>query len=190
MEMVGKGRELHNVIYESIYWKDPLLSAAKWLRRIQISERTRESTLVRIEKEVFVGFYSIRKLFDTRKISDSTRTMTYELSWFPKLPNARPVDFLNWNQLENLYDMETENKEKRDIRYLCNQFIHSYVFVMCAENRINGFFVVSGHMRNKKVYYVPLSDILHAFRLVGHDYPANLSFVRNSNFDEIRSFAW
>ena len=177
------------MIYESVYWKDPLLSAAKWLRSIRISERTRESTFVRIEKEILVGFYSIRKLFDTHKVSDSTKEITYTLTWFPKLPNAKPVDQLNWHQLDKLYDMSTENKEKRDIRYLCNQFIHSYVFVMCGEFRINGFFVVSDKFRNKKVYYVPLSDILHAFRLVGRDYPASILFKRNSDTGEMQGLA-
>jgi len=177
------------MIYESVYWKEPLLGAAKWLRSVRISERTRESTFVRIEKEVFVGFYSIRKLLDTLHISDSTKKVKYELTWFPKLQNSKPVDLLNWHKLEHLYDMSRENKEKRDIQYLCNQFIHSYVFMVCAENRISGFFVVSDRLRNKKLYYVPLSDVLHAFRLVGHNYPTNVSLSRNPSTGEMRGFA-
>ena len=111
------------------------------------------------------------------------------MTWFPKVSNATPVDELNWHQLNRLYDMSTENKERHGIRYLCNQFIHSYIFVMCGEFRIDGFFVVSDRMRNGKVYYVPLSDILHAFRLVGHDYPTNASFVRHSDTGEMQGFA-
>ena len=53
------------MIYDSFYWKEPLLQTANWLRRVRLSERTSERTYVRVEREVFVGFYSIRKLFDT-----------------------------------------------------------------------------------------------------------------------------
>jgi hypothetical protein len=47
---------------ESRYWKTPLLRAATWLERVQIQEQTPERTYVRIERELFLGFYVIRKL--------------------------------------------------------------------------------------------------------------------------------
>ena len=91
------------MIWESVDWKKPLLSSAKWLRSVRLSERTRESTYVRIEKEIFFGFYSIRKLFEALKVSDSTRTFMYDLAWYP---NRKPVDHLNWHRLGELYDLD------------------------------------------------------------------------------------
>ena len=174
------------MIWESGYWKAPLLSAAKWLRAIRLSERTRESTYVRIEKEIFFGFYSIRKLFDTLKVSNSTKATTYKLTWFP---NMKPVDDLNWHQLDKCYDMSTKHTEIRDIRYLCNQFTHSYVFIVAGEFRIDGIYVASDHVRNKKVYFVPLPHILHAFRLIGRDYPSTLVHVKDPDTGERRGRA-
>ena len=174
------------MIWESGYWKAPLLSAAKWLRAIRLSERTRESTYVRIEKEIFFGFYSIRKLLDTLKVSDSTKVTTYELTWFP---NMKPVDDLNWHQLDKCYDLSTEHTEIRDIQYLCNQFIHSYVFIMSGEFRIDGIYVASDRVRNKKVYFVPLCHILHAFRLIGRDYPSTFVHVKDPETGERRGRA-
>ena len=174
------------MIWESVYWKAPLLSVAKWLCAVRLSERTRESTYVRIEKEIFFGFYSIRKLLDTVKVSNATKATTYELTWSP---NVKPVDYLNWHQLDKCYDLSTEHTEIRDIQYLCNQFIHSYVFIVAGEFRIDGIYVASDHVRNKKVYFVPLSHILHAFRLIGRDYPSTLVHVKDPNTGERRGRA-
>ena len=44
------------MIWESSYWKEPLLKSATWLRKIRLSENTQERTFVRIEKELFIGF--------------------------------------------------------------------------------------------------------------------------------------
>jgi len=108
------------MIWESSYWKEPLIKAADWLRRVRFRENTREVTFVRIEKEIFVGFYAIRKLLDTVTVADSTKKQTYELVWYP---NIRSVDMLNWHRLEELYNMKRERKETRDIRFICNLFI-------------------------------------------------------------------
>lgn len=175
------------MIWESSYWKEPLLKAATWLRRVRFRETTREATLVRIEKEIFVGFYGIRKLLDTVKVSDSTKKQNYELVWHP---NIKPVDTLNWHRFDELYDMEREGRETRDIRFLCNLFIHSFVFIVNGEDRLEGVYVASDMTKNKKLYYVPLGHILTIFRLVGRDYPANLSFERIQETGELKSRVW
>ena len=115
---------------------------------------------MRIEKEIFFGFYSIRKLLDTVKVSNATKATTYELTWSP---SVKPVDYLNWHRLDKCYDLSTEHTEIRDIQYLCNQFIHSYVFIVAGEFRIDGIYVASDHVKNKKVYFVPLSHFYMHF---------------------------
>lgn len=174
------------MIWESGFWKDPLLVAAKWLRSVRLTDRTRESTFVRIEKEIFFGFYSIRKLFDTLKVSDSTKEVSYDLTWYP---SVHSVDDLNWHHLDRLYDMKSQQTENRSIRFICNQFVHSYVFLVAGETRIDGVFVASDHVRNRKVYYVPLKHILHAFRLVGRDYPSENVYVRDPSTEEMKGRA-
>jgi hypothetical protein len=63
------------LILESCYWKDPLLESA--IRLCEFSESTtlEESQMVQTEKDIFIGFYAIRKLMDTVKIKDSTRDL-------------------------------------------------------------------------------------------------------------------
>lgn len=175
------------MIWVSSEWKEPLLKSAKWLRAVKFSDSTQERTFVRIEKELFVGFYSIRKLLETLKVSDSTKKHTFELEWYP---NKETVHDLNWHHLDRLYDLSSRRLETRGIGFLCNQFIHSYVFLVAGDTEIEGVYIASDKIRNKKVYFVSLQNILRAFRVVGRDYPANLQFTRDPVTGETRGSAW
>ena len=132
---------------------------------------------MRIEREIFFGFYSVRKLLDSQTLSDSTKLLDFDLTWYP---NKKSVDHFNWHRLDELYDLSVSTREKRDIRFLCNQFIHSYVFQHAeADGRLDGFFVCSDYERNEKIYFVPLHHVLATFRIVGKDYPSTVTAIRN-----------
>ncbi len=167
------------MIWESEYWKMPLIKSAEYLRRVNLSDRTSERTFVRIEKELFLDFYAVRKLLDTFKVSDSTKEMKFDLMVHSAIRN---VDYLNWHRLDENYDLSVHQSEIRDIRFLCNQFIHSYVFVVSeAAGRLDGFFVSSDRDRNSKCYFVEIEHILHIFRTVGRDYPSCTEFTRDKD---------
>jgi len=133
---------------------------------------------VRVEKELFIGFYAIRKLLETFKVSDSTRAMTFDLQWSPCL---KSVDYLNAHRIDELFDLKETATETRDIGFLCNQFVHSYIFVPAEgeQGEIAGFYVTSDKSRHEKLYFVALSQVLSAFHTVGHDYPTKMNLKRN-----------
>lgn len=167
------------MIWESHHWKDPLLKSAEYLRRVRLSENTSERTFVRVEKELFLGFYAVRKLLDTFKVSDSTKEMKVELAVYPAI---RRVDYFNWHHLDKNYDLTSRKSETKDIRFLCNQFVHSYVFMTSeAEGRLDGFFVTSDRDRRSKCYFVDLKEVLKIFRTVGRDYPSTSEFRRDES---------
>ncbi len=164
------------MIWESQYWKDPLLKSADYLRRVRLNEKTSEKTFVRIEKELFIGVYAVRKILDTFKVSDSTKKMKFDLVVHPAI---RRVDYLNWHHLDKNYDLSSHKAETKDIRFLCNQFMHSYVFITSEiDGRLNGFFVASDRDRHSKCYFVDLEHVLNIFRTVGRDYPSTSKFHR------------
>jgi hypothetical protein len=169
---------VHGMIHESRYWKEPLVRAANWLQKLRLEEATAERSLVRVERELFLGFYSIRKLLDTFKVSRTIRKMTFELQW---APNIGRVDYMNWHRLEELYDFGERGSETRGLSFLCNQFIHSYVFSTAETEHgaLSGVFVASDRTRHEKLYFVSLDNVLAAFRAVGRDYPSESQMVRN-----------
>lgn len=162
---------------ESKHWKEPLLKSASYLQCLRFSDRTSERTYVRVEKELFLGFYSIRKLLDTFKVSDSTKAMEFEVAWHP---NQRSVDYMNWHKIEENYDLSIRKSETRDLRFICNQFIHSCIFILSeCDNRLEGFFVVSDRERLTRCYFITLKQVLQVFRAVGKDYPSSLQLHRD-----------
>lgn len=168
------------MIHESRYWKVPLVRSATLLEKVRVDEESPEAALARVEREVFIGFYAIRKLLETFKLSQATKRFTVDLQCFAALPEVR-VDYFNKYNIDEHYDLGRPASERRDLGFICNQIIHSYVFVIgIAEDRsIEGFFVTSDSMRHRKLYFLPLANVVAIFRLVGRDYPKEQRLVRN-----------
>lgn len=166
------------MIDESHYWKQPLISAATWMKRLRISSSGQGRSLVRLEREIFVGFYAIRKLLDTMKVTDATRALSFGLKYSPCV---KQVDYMNCHRVDSLYDLNSVSVENRGLAFLCNQFVHSYVFspVFDEDSRIAGFYISSDRTRQQKVYFVELAQVLTAFRAVGRDDPREIVMTRN-----------
>ena len=167
------------MIWESSDWKEPLLESASRLQILSKSNEIDGSEFVQIEKDVFIGFYAIRKLIDTAKISDSTKSFNVHLKCFP---NLKPVDYMNWHKIDELYDLGSKQSETKTLRVLCNFIVHSYVFMpeLNDEGQLANFYVTSDKDRNKKLYSVSIEQVIKIFELVGDDYPSNTEMVRNS----------
>jgi hypothetical protein len=158
------------MIFDSGPWKSDLLATATWLDKVRINQRNYERNLFRVEKEVFNGFYAVRKLLDTFKVTDKTKAKTFNLKWSRQI---RTVDYQNWHHLEKNFDLKATHKETRNIRFLCDQFIHSYVFIprLGTSGRLSGFYISSDRMRHEKLYFISARQVLSVFRTVGRDDP-------------------
>jgi hypothetical protein len=168
------------LIHESRYWKIPLLRGATFLERAVVTEENGEATLARAERELFIGFYSIRKLLPTFKLSNNTKRLSSKVSWYASRPE-QSVDYFHRSDVDELYDLERPIEEMRDLGFMCNQVIHSYVFVNSTteDGKLDGFFVSSDTMRRRRVYFFSLPVVLHAFRTVGRDYPKGGRYLFN-----------
>jgi hypothetical protein len=173
------------MISESRYWKSPLLRTATWLERLIVKEEIFEKSLARIEREVFVGCYAIRKLIPTFKLSKSTKQTKIDLQSFP-LALGKTVDYFNKHNFDELFEIDAGTSEQRDLEFLCNQVIHSYVFniLLKKDGSIEGFFIASDTMRHNRVYLVLLDQVVSIFRLVGRDYPKELHLERDPKTEQ------
>ena len=169
------------MIHESSYWKEPLLAAADCLSKIRIDEEKPDDDLARVEREVLIGFYSIRKLLDTWKVSNSTKTMSCSLRYF-EIETGRQVDYLNRREVDELFDLKRPLHETRDLAFLCNQFVHSYIhlFEVGESQEVEGVFVASDRARSERLYFVSREQIVRIFRTVGSDYPTRQRYHRNA----------
>ena len=174
------------MIWQSQYWKEPLIESAAVLenfaqQQIELSEEDE----AKIEREIFIGFYSIRKLMDARKITDSTKNFKLVLVWYP---NIKKVSVFDYNRPDDLYDFSVANKETRSLLFICNQIIHSYMFVILVNEQqgFEGIVFCSDKDKDSKLYFMDTRQIVEVFRLVGNDDPVEYIFERDPVTDELK----
>lgn len=161
------------MIGESHYWKNGLIGSANKLIEWQNKKLT-ERSFFNIEKEIMVGFYSIRKLIEAKKISTYLENKDISVMEYKAL---RAVTRLNWSNVDRNYDFENKKEVKVNILQLCNYIIHSYVYIIAtnAEGGLNGLLFNSDKIRNEKIFYVDIDQIINIFREVGLNYPSHQS---------------
>ena len=167
------------MIYESSYWKDDLLKLAQRLRRCTSQKRWSEVSLARVEQTIMLGFYSIRRLAEAKKLSDATVDQLITLRTHRHL--GKDVTLRNWDRIDTLYDLATNGSEQRQVLYLCHQIVHSYVFsvAMNENNGLDGFFFTSDRQRHTCLYYLPAEAVIALFEQVGNDYPSSMELRFN-----------
>lgn len=172
------------MIWESSYWKQPLLEMAGRLRALKSATELSEEQLVQIEKDILIGFYSVRKLFETvTKVTDATKQSRIELAWYP---NRRSVNWRNNHKIDELYDLGTVSKETRDLWFVSGRIIHSFVFAPLIEEAggLGGILFTSDTDRNKKLYSMGIDTVIDVFELVGNDDPTTIEWHRDADTGE------
>ncbi|MBZ2164161.1 hypothetical protein [Alteromonas stellipolaris] len=166
------------MIKESSYWKEPLLALAKDLRVLNTKSKIKEYDFVQVEKDVLIGFYSIRKLFDTPKVSDEIKQKKYRVHWHSHV--GEKLDFLKNHRLDELFDFSKTNTEQRYLRDICNWFIHSYIFELeyDSEGKISGILFTPDKDKNRKIYSLPIEQVTQFFEDVGSNYPEQVTWRR------------
>lgn len=166
------------VIGKSRNWKSPLLQTARRLRRFKASSDLGDEQIAQVERDIFIGFYSVRKLFDAPgKITDKTRGLFLSIS---KHPNLKPVSWRNYHKLDELYDLTTSGNESRDVRFVCGRIVHSFVFAPCMseEGGLHGVFFNSDHDKDKCLYFISIDEVISLFAQVGNDDPRSIKWSR------------
>lgn len=168
------------MISESKYWKDELLHVAKklktWKNLKNLNRLVQKSYL--IEKNIFIGAYSVRKLFDSFKVT--THLSTTSLNVIKYQPTGKNVTFTSRLDIEELFDLENGMSYQFSLREFCNQIVHSYVFVInYADYGLTGIYLTSDRERNSQLLYVAVDEITRVFELIGKDDPSEMSMIYN-----------
>ncbi|KAB7653435.1 hypothetical protein [Plesiomonas shigelloides] len=173
------------MIYESRYWKQPLLESAQRLLSMKSKVDLSEDTLAQIEKDIFIGFYSIRKLFDTLKVTDELKSKKYSVNWFPH--QGREVTWRNNYRVNEHYDLNHQNTESRDLWFIASRLIHSFVFQISVSEQggLNSIFFSSDSDKNKKVYFLSVDDIVGFFNEVGKNYVTEITYSYDDKTGEM-----
>lgn len=164
------------MIWESHYWKEDVLRRARDLDDRKTQRRWLDSSFARLEQNLMIGFYSLRKLIEANTLSDATIHKRVPIVTYPA--KGKPIHLLNWHRIDRLYDLENGNPATIGLLPLCHQFVHSYVFVpeLREDGGLGGVFIVSGKRRHESIYFIDVNTIINLFELVGNDYPSQGSY--------------
>lgn len=178
------------MIWESGYWKDDLLRRADVLARRTTQRRWPEASLARVEQDLLLGFYAVRKLIEASKLTDAVARQVVRLTVHP--PTGKQVTNLNWHKLDVLFDLRQSVIEQRDLNYVCHQFVHSYVFmaVVGETGGLHGFFFASDRQRHAGLYYLSVGEVIRIFRQVGGDYPNSAQSTWDPKLGDYRVRSW
>lgn len=175
------------MITESYYWKKPLLTGANFIRKYMDEENITDAQFARIEREIFIGFYTVRKLLEaTGKVSPETRDLQVSLNRYPKRNGQPLVDWYNRSEFWELYDLEDGRPEQRDLLYVAHQMVHSFIFVLSGHDDGHGAFFTSDRDKKTRLSFITTSEIVRIFQIVGNDYPSALKAWRDPDTGEMK----
>lgn len=167
------------MITESYYWKKPLLDTAEKISKTTIAAESKDFDEIynTLEREISIGFYSIRKLLDTKAtITDELRSSLFEIEVFKntKIKEIRERDRFHFHEF---YNLEESHKEKRKLKYICDSIIHSFVFCigMYVSGEIICLYFTSDTNKEDKLYCIDIKEICRIFNAVGNNYPKHIS---------------
>lgn len=151
------------------------METARRLTKLKTVSTPTQRQLVQTEKDIFIGFYSVRKLIEApTKVSDATRTLEVAIAWHA---NLESVNWRNNHRIDELYDLKKVLWETRDIWFVSSRIMHSFIFAPVFNDRgIEGIFFTSDTDKDKKLYFLPVDTVIDIFERVGHDYPKYISW--------------
>src|SRR5437867_8953010 len=116
------------MISESRFWKADLARWAGHLERRIRARRWSDASTARVEKAVMLGFFALRRLIESKgRLSDSTIQARLRLTAFPS--KSRHITLINWLRVDRHFSLASPRPRRLGLEDLCNQFIHSYVFL-------------------------------------------------------------
>lgn len=167
------------MIHESFYWKQPLVETAERLKALQLASELSEEQCAQVERDIFIGFYAVRRLIDTvTKLTDATKDLKLQLSCYE---SKKPATWLNKYEIDELYNLQSTKQETRDLNFICGRIIHSFVFVIYTGERggLEKILFTSDTDKDKQLYGLNVVDIIKLFQRVGNDDPTQIIYSRD-----------
>ena len=185
---------------ESRYWKEELYRIAKTLKQKRNPRRWTLRAQNVLERELAVGFFITRKLYENNKLSSLSHYTDMRLRSYPlkitaghnhadlfarsTSPSDRPVEplkpgtvsFLNKHRFLEKYDFTKEIEQSWHFIDVADRFIHGYASVPVRDSARNwsDVYLVSDRSRNVYMWRISVAGISDLFSAVANDYPTDV----------------
>ena len=168
------------MLWNTGQWKYELSQIANRLEKRLTQKRWTERTNFLVERDIMVSAYMIRKLHEAHKVSDALNSAPVHVTAY-KLVGSAPE--LYSDEVEG-FDMEHPEKRTLKLQQLCNQFIHSFVFIHFfgdAERTWEGVGVASDRDRKKNLHYVESIVLIELIRKVAYEDIVSIGMSTDEN---------
>ena len=156
------------MIDDSIPWKEELLKVADRLDAKTKQKRWTDRTGYLIERDFMVSAYAMRRLIEAFKVSDALRLRQIPVERFELV--GRNPDWSNRHKIHKSYDLQNGRRQTLLVMNLCQQIIHSFVFLLSGDGspgHFDGVYVTSDYDKGKYLFRVRASDYITLCRDVG-----------------------
>jgi len=155
------------MIFDSHYWRRELRRSIADINIRTRQGRWTEATFGNFERSLMTGFYTVRKLMESKLASAKLTGTNWPLTAFP-FKGGHIGAHLIWPDIPERYDLASPKKVSKATGFIANQFIHSYVFTPSFDNSgtLNGVFVSSETEAPKHVFWAPITTIAKIFTTV------------------------
>ena len=162
------------MIWESSYWKEGLLRHAGSIARRRTLKRWTDRSVAALEKDMMIGFYSIRKLIEAHKVSDEIRDRSISLQAYPS--TGRPVTSMNWHKIDEKYNLNRSTRFQKPLSWICSQIVHSFVFMPCFDEggRLDSVLFNSDRTRRQHLYSIGVDEVIALFEEIAANDPASI----------------
>lgn len=159
------------------YWRKNLKKMSESLKKRYNQQRWDVRSENKVEKEVFIGFFMVRKLIENDLVAQAIKDRNIELMEYDKISDTYndPLMF------PRSYDLMNGNKVQLTYRKLANQFIHSYYlspFVPLKKSLV-GFYFASDWNHSERIYYLSLLEVIQVYNSVYQNKPLNFILIHN-----------
>ena len=171
---------------ESYCYKSDLLKFAESLKKRSCKQMWRSDSLVKVEKMIFTGFYFVRKLIESVKVTDECKKTSY-LVGVLALSNDRPLsNWERWDIVDLIREQEEQEMkyEKKDINQICDKVIHAWwnMFCQSEEGGLDGMMLTTDKLNKKReVWFIPTQTMIDSFLRFGDDWPTKIEKERDEN---------
>jgi hypothetical protein len=158
------------VIDDSGLWKEELVKVADRLEAKTQQARWTDRTDYLIERDFAVGAYAMRKLIDSRQVSDELSHREIPVRRCD-LVGSRP-DLHFPADIGDSYDYENGRRTMLSVVDLCHEIMRSSVFAFCCgetADLFDGIYISSEPHVNEFVYLVLTSDFIGLCRDIGSE---------------------
>lgn len=184
------------MISDSAPWRYELLRIARRLERKTRQERWTERSSFRVEKDLMMAGYAIRRMLEARKVSDSLAAKQVPVVRHQRIG---PIpDFYNRDDINVIYDFDNPIKDQITLAHLANQIIHSYVLVLSCDEidapyegpdgievegsyLFNGYFLSSEKERMKHLYFLDAATLVALCRSIAVEDVVGIDMRRDAD---------